>query len=317
MAKSLIPKPPADKPLIWKDTDDLPQNEDLLIVFMGLLSFSYLNGASTHDQLHCEVGVFNKNPKHELRIAIEGGDCNGQRYHYTHAQIKQLKGEKFRIGIVGANADVNFYQVGALFNRATATNLKDFRWLVDVETPDLYNDETRNKGQKKAYTPKLLVKNGTFFTMGLTDYSFMLEERNGTAVQLLGKVANVTAVKIKLGAAQRVRFDFKEPNRASRTCMFSQSSTPAKIFFYNLCYEPNGSPCEDGDSHLHTEAFDPPHGKNHYDLVLDTRVSASKQTQQKPKKSLNLPAEMEAKRSTDDAPCHSQGYGQSGGGTGG
>lgn len=310
------PKPSANKPFQWRPTDHLPLDEDLLIVFHGLMSFSYLFDPK-HDpeeeRFHCQVGVFNRDPEHQLKITIEGGTCAGS-YQYTHAQLKPLVDEKFRLEIVEAVPNVDFYQCRGTFNRITATDAYDFRWLIDVETPDLYNNVTRRK--KKHYGPKILVKNGTFFTQEKTLSTFKFVERSpGSEEQMLGSIAYCTAAKIKLDG-QRARFAFTPPGATEPIeCTFNPrrpGGPPAKIFVTNLCYR-NGVPCEDNDFHLHFGTFSPPSGKRLCDLrVVRPEKAKHECAGLRPLNQLKV-----GPRATDDAPCHSMGYGRSGGGTGG
>jgi hypothetical protein len=308
------PKPPADKPRQWNATDQLPPTQDLIIELQGLFSICYLRDPQVPDPLQCQIGVFNQDPKHKLIITIEGGTCSGglTSFEYTYAQVKQLANEKFRIGIVGANADVAFYQKQPRFNRATSSDLEDFRWLVDVETPDLYNLVTRKK--QPHYGPKFLVKNGIFFTESVTCSTFkFVESQPGTDVQLLGRIAFSTAAKIKLHAGQQVEFKFKDQNGVAQTCTFEpvEPGQPnARIVVTNVCFETDGSLCRDGDFHLHFGSFDPPSDKRKYDLVLDQPCPPARQSGAAPR----LPSGR-LKTETDAAPCHAMGYGQTTGGT--
>lgn len=318
------PRPPktsgvqrsAEKPFPqWRPAERLPENEDLLIVFHGLLSFCYRDKAGVEDRLHCEVGVLNQDPKHQLRIRIEGGTCAGA-YEYTHDQLKLVAEKSFRIEIEGAIPNVDFYQAAKTFNRETATGPEfdnDFRWLIDVETPDLYNDEVRRK--KKHYGPKLMVKNGTFFTQEKTHSTFkFVERRSGGDEPPLGSIAFCSAAKIKLKSGERAKFTFIPPGaKKPIDCFFSPKESgkpPAKIFFTNLCYK-DGKVCKDSDFHLHFATFEPPPGKRHYDLKVVNPVSATHECG-------GLRSFHDIKETefgTDEAPCHAMGYGLTGGGT--
>lgn len=312
MSSSPTPTPPADKPELWNPTHTLPQDEDLLIVFHGLLSFCYITSSGLP---HCQVGVFNQAADHQLRIRIDGGSCGGP-YEYTHPQLTKLANASFQLETVGAPPDVAFYHQTALlpFNRDNAPDPFDFRWLIDVESPDLYDYQVPRK--RPHYGPKLLVRNGTFFTQEKTVSTFEFVNRmNHGDERMLGSIAFCTAAKIKLSAGQQARFTFKAPDGSDVVCAFDPirpGSPPAKIFFTNLCYTSTGKVCHVNDFHHHFGSFDPPSGKQLYDLQVVQAINA-------PHSCAGLNPLSEIKITpfgTDDAPCHSMGYGRSPGGTG-
>ena len=302
------PIPPQDKPLQWNPARQPPPpegNGTVTIILEGLFSMCYLD--RTADQSQAQIGVHNHDAKHILEIRMNGGSCTGAAFQYTHAQVKQLERESFRIGIVGANADVSFYQRDEVFNRGTSTALDDFRWLIDVEKPDLYDLETNAK--QPHYGPKILVKNGVFFTTHLAQdqsgarFQFDFVERPpGSEVRQLGAVARQTAARISLAAGQVLRFDFIDPNGTPQTCTFPAGQAAATIQISNLCFEQTGARCQHADYHLHFGSFTPPNRRSKYDLV---RRGAPP-----PQPTAGNPT-----ATSDEAPCHAMGYGQSGGGT--
>lgn len=299
MSSAILPQ---DKPLQWKPARELPPDGDVTIKLEGLFSICYLKDDPNHPA--CQLGVFNQDAKHFLEITINGGTCtNGvTSYRYTHAQVKQLADEIFTISILNSDADVAFYQRDDTFNRATSNVDEDFRWLIDVESPDLYNQETGSK--QRHYGPKILVKNGIFFTSRKTkdDDQFDFVERSlNPQVFQLGFVARETAARIVLNNGQVLRFEFKDPDGAAKICTF-ESGDSATILFQNLCWE-QGQRCKTGDFHLHFTSFAAPNGKLKFDLRR-----RGQHLNQEPEK--GFPG-----ASSDRAPCHAMGYGMSGGGT--
>src|SRR5206468_1285225 len=101
-----------------------------------------------------------------------------------------------------------------LFNRTRPNPDEDFRWLVDVETSDLYDKPVINK--KSHYGPKLLVKNGVFFTSKKTTgehkFDFVPRHSSATPVQELGHVAFQTSGRIVFNSTQKVEFKFQDPS---------------------------------------------------------------------------------------------------------
>lgn len=306
MNSTIPPIPPQDKPLQWNPfRDPLPDEGPgtVTIILEGLFSICYLDRGEF--PLQCQIGVFNKDPKHKLTITINGGTCTGDitGYEYTHAQVKQLADKKFKIRIVDADPDVSFYQRDNVFNRATSNVQEDFRWLVDVEKPDLYNKITGSK--QPHYGPKILVKNGVFFTSAITTEENLfdfVEWRPGRTVQQLGYIARKTAARIVLSPEQVLMFEFQDPDGDDKTCRFESGQPPATVLIQNLCWE-LGARCEEGDFHLHFGSFKPPRGKRKFTLVRRDLIP--------PDEELGVPPGA----TSDEAPCHAMGYGQSGGGT--
>jgi len=299
------PIPPQDKPLQWNPARVLPPDGDVTINLEGLFSICYLDAVPDDPGFRqCQIGVFNQDAKHVFEITINGGTCTDgvTGYKYTHAQMEQLAKEVFTIGIDHSDADVAFYQEDENFNRATSPVDEDFRWLIDVESPDLYGAQTLNK--KPHYGPKILVKNGVFFTSQKTicDDQFDFVERSlNPQIFELGFVAQKTAARIVLTDGQVLRFEFKDPNGAPKVCTF-ESGGKAAILLQNLCWE-QGKRCEKGDFHLHFKSFDAPNNKLKFDLRR-----RGQQLNQEPEN--GFPG-----ASSDRAPCHAMGYGMSGGGT--
>jgi hypothetical protein len=304
------PIPPQDKPLQWNANRQPPPAEGdgtVTIRLEGLFSICFLTKINL-----CQLGIFNHDPKHRLAINVNGGNCTGgvTSYEYTHAQMKQLaKKPPFEIGIVGSNTDVSFFQQDERFNRSTSNVLKDFRWLIDVESPDLYNEATGSK--QPHYAPKILVNNGVFFTSHLAtdpqtgvefDFDFVERRQHNPEIRNLGRVARQTEARISLAGTQVLRFKFFDPNGDAKTCEFQAGKPAATILIRNLCFEQTGQRCKHADYHLHFESFTPPRGKNKYDLVL--RGAAPP-----------VPTAENPTATSDEAPCHGMGYGNSGGGT--
>jgi sucrose-6-phosphate hydrolase SacC (GH32 family) len=257
--------------------------------------------------------------KHVFEIRINGGSCPGKAFRYTNKQLKDLAKKKrvFTIGIEGGDADVAFYQKDDLFNRTKPKeDEQDFRWLVDVETPDLYDVEV--KGKLSHYGPKVLVKNGVFFTSDLVkdpitkdkiDFDFF-ELPSGAEIRELGHVASETKARIVLQPTQVLMFEFRDPDDNTQTCTFT-SKDSASIVLKNICFEKDGTtPCESGDFQLHFDSFKPPAGRKKFAL---TRRGVHPFGQPKTKKSASPAGKSRA--GTEDAPCHAMGYGRSGGGT--
>lgn len=307
---------PADKPPLWNYTYHLPDPMDLIVIFQGLLSFSYVTRDAEGNQLpvsdyHCEVGVFNQDAEHRLRIDISGGDC-GPEYQYNADDLWNLAADTFLLDIEQKADSVAFYEKRGNFNRASATaDPQDFRWLLDAETPDLYNDETRYK--KAYYGPKLLVKNGTFFTLCKTNSTFKWVNRTDPGDVLpLGSVALYTAAAMTLDQNKKARFVFKDPGGRLRVCTFGpgrqSADRPAIIAFTDLCYDSVGKPHAINDFYHHFESFSPPLERSPYDLMLDQKGSQHCA-------SPYLPEGKVSPRGSDDAPCHGMGYGRSAHGT--
>jgi hypothetical protein len=316
--------PAQNKPIQWKQATDLPPQGNVTLELEGLFSMCYLDVNFPVQKLRnqCQLGVFNNDPpggqKHVFEIRINGGSCSGMAFRYTNKQLKDLakKERVFTIAIEDGDADVAFYQKDNVFNRTKPNeDEQDFRWLVDVESPDLYDDETKDK--QKHYGPKVLVKNGVFFTSALVvdpktneKINFdLFELPSGAEIRELGHVASQTQARIVLKSTQVLKFEFRDPDDKTKTCTFT-SKDSATIVLENICFEKDGTtPCESGDFQRHFDSFTPPPGKKKFALTRRGMHPFA------PKTKRSASPAGPPKAGTEDAPCHSMGYGRSGGGT--
>src|SRR6185503_14581388 len=131
---------------------------------------------------------------HKFRIIVSkvGKPCSDIYRIEDGAQPADVR--TIEVGITGKPSDANFY-LGKIFNRQiNFGNKLDFRWLPDLEGPDVYDQNLMNIKDK--FSTRLIVKNGTFYTYQRTKATFKAE--NGTPKhRTFGHIAKLMAANIR------------------------------------------------------------------------------------------------------------------------
>lgn len=276
----------------WPTTSTFPaQVPDLRVVFHGLLSFCYT------DRGHAEVGVFDASAEHKLRIKISGGTCDDRIY----TGIQLSKGD-FILEVTGdLPQGVSSFQTGAEFNRLDNENTSpnDFRWMLDLEGPDIYDSFIINK-RPSHYRPRLFVRSGLFYTIEKTGSTFRAENDDGTVKRDVGNIAFCTGCNIYLKTGQQAVLTLKRADGEDITCRFDKTGSLQKIYFTNTCRLAGGGECPDPDFGRHFDSFDPPGGQRKFKLVAVKKEKI-------PHDCSGLSRSLQ--ESTDEAPCGGVGYG--------
>lgn len=185
-----------------------PDPPTVQIIFHGLLLFFF------NHRDGCQVGVHNathrnillpRHPQpHDLVINVVTIPSDGSPILQNPIRIgKPQDGGEIIINVTRPQiVDGTYVYAPGAFDRLTATDNKDWRWVLDFEGPDLYNTSLTKAPLK--FTPRVRINNGLFHTFLRTKSRFETRLSNGTRVKDLGHIALLTAANIYLDAGGNV-----------------------------------------------------------------------------------------------------------------
>jgi hypothetical protein len=222
----------------WTSSKPTDDNPGIRLVFAGVMLFTYKR---TGDGRSGRV-VFHRGSGHKLQIiVVRTDDC---------ATCPSDDCVKFKADDIQENAvidlaipqrrydDVVFYQTGNPndFERKNWYE-KDFRWLLDLEGPETFNNKNFNRSEGKGFNTKLRVQSGRFYTYQRTNSTF--KANVGTLKDQIFNVAKVMACDIWL--ADEETLELKIPGKPVQSL-----KNPAKyeVYFLN---SPDCDPCERSD----------------------------------------------------------------------
>ena len=278
----------------WPTTDTLPEDARLRIVFHGLLSFCY-NGPRDH----AEIGVFNRSPNHSLRIIVYEGHCPDGTVIAAYTADQLTANGNFTLEVTGTPNNVSSFQ------SSRPRDPSDFRWLLDMEGPDIFDENVPKKGGH--YKPTLIVKRGVFYTHDTTASTFKLREVASGNIRRVGSMAYLVGAYIRCNAGEQATLTLPRahPSDPPYVHNFRPEDGMREVHFVNSCLE-GGFACSDSDYHHHFDSLHPSHS-GRFVLEPDRPINFEHTCENG-----GLLHDVEP-RSTDPAPCASTGYGRSNG----
>ena len=285
----------------------LPNNPSVVIVFRGLFTFCFSGNQN------CEVGINNQaadpDQFHKLNVNVWRKGLQGcipvpivmpnpiTRIDLEVQNATELDG----VYVFQRNPQTPFDRMDL------GNHPKDFRWALDFEGPDLYNE--RLLKQTNALRPSLQINNGIFYTRQTSRSKFKLHSKSGD--KQIGSVAKLIAANVYLGG---VSFLDLKINGILIKRLEQEQNITHQIDFKNDCeppaghcgYHPGNSAKETrNDFYLHHRTFNRPGGKDELELIC-TDV-------QTPVKDPELCGTIsdEGAETTDPAPCMGGVFGQS------
>jgi len=194
-----------------------------------------------------EVGVI-RDDKHELSIKIQRpvfqeGDGNDVVVYQDIATYHSLPKEDVQIEIkaLGTPAIDGFeiYQSGD-FDRLNATDLNDFRWIVNMNT--LHGETPLAPGTEARYPlTKIYIRNGLFYTHKLDTNLFfekVAKDASGADAEreVFGNVAETIGVKIE---GDEVSFTTRIGGNEETQTLQRIEGLPFRIEIKNMDYNAN------------------------------------------------------------------------------
>jgi hypothetical protein len=158
------------------------------LIFAGMAIFGY-QGSEAHVAFH------RGHPEtHKMRIIVsEVGKPRCTDIYVIGDGAHPAKFRNLEVGIKDKPSNANFF-LGADFKRDEDKGDElDFRWLPDLEGPDVYDHNLNNI--KDSFNTRLVVKHGTFYTYQRTKATFKAE--NGKPkLRKFGRLAKLMAANI-------------------------------------------------------------------------------------------------------------------------
>jgi hypothetical protein len=125
----------------------------ITLIFKGLFILAF-----EKENKFCQVGVM-RAERHCLRIKIKANGTSHCVFPELPSEI--LDGDIF-IDVSGRAGSVSIHKQKGPFDRDTAKDQRDFRWILDMEGKDLHNQQLSFKAG--ALKQSIFINNGLFYT---------------------------------------------------------------------------------------------------------------------------------------------------------
>ncbi len=161
------------------------------IVFRGLLAFH-----PDPTRQYFEAGIL-RAPEHRFRIEVREKTSAGvSSFAVPSESLMSAENDVWSFEFTSSsNRGVNFYQNGAFDRKAGIGDERDFRWAVDVEGKEFYNQELTTKQNQLG--PVMRVTNGEFYTKTRT--LPLLRNRGNGTFEYFGRAADEIAAGLFVG----------------------------------------------------------------------------------------------------------------------
>jgi len=298
-------------PTSWPCTTVLPDpNSAVRLIFAGMVAFTY---KMVHGQPEGRVVFHRGDDHHRLKIIVyQGSGANCVRI-YENDDIPKDEVVIMDIRVNDKASDAKFFMNTTVpFKREDLQgDDKDFRWLLDLEGPDLANRKLHRKQDK--FRTKLKVRNGVFYTYRHTGSTFKLVDSSGNPIKNLGYVPKVMAANIPLRVDECLSFKIRKNEVSLPHPICGRQKY--EIFFLNedeeRCLDRHDKRCLQGDFTMVYAAIEEPLP---FDLKLDQDCDHSPAPDFcGPTTDLCLPLPTPDMRLNDEAPCMGGGFGGGGG----
>ena len=280
----------------WNWTEVPPgDNPGIRLIFVGMMVFTYKGKDA-------EVIFHRGAHQHNLRIEIHEVGPICRQVFRLGGGAKPLDIEEMKIQVEGAPNNAMFFRRDDQPLDRKNGHLRDFRWLLDLEGPLMYDHKLERKDD--VFTTKLRIRQGTFFTYQRTINDFVL--KRGAETKEVNHVAKIMAADIPLPTGRAIfTIDGTEiPYPLTGPSKF-------EIYFFNECecVDPDCSNCA-GDFNMIFDAVTLASTTDEYRLEV---VQPPKQDTQTEGLCQKIPEKIYKKRNTDEAPCMGGGFGGGGG----
>lgn len=167
----------------------LPAPPRVTIVFRGLLVFH--PDPARH---YFEAGVLPA-PEHQFRIEVREKSSAGVSSFVVPSEfLTRAQNDVWSFEFKGAvtNPGISFYQNGAFDRKAGIGDERDFRWAVDFEGREFYNQQLATRQDQLG--PVMRITNGEFYTKTKTQ-PLLRNKGNGT-FEYFGSAADEIAADL-------------------------------------------------------------------------------------------------------------------------
>jgi hypothetical protein len=233
----------------WPWTNTPPgDNPGIRMLFSGMMVFAY-KGRQGRVVFHTtsanhkfEIKVFKRNPCTVIPM-LEGTEIP--------AKIELINPP-------GHNDDVQYFQQGDPNNfDRNAWHENDFRWLLDLEGPEIYSNKNFRRTEDKGFNKKLHVRSGCFYTYLRTNSTFTSDVGSLNCPEF--RIARIMACDIPLTGTESFVF------KAGTKEIAMHNPSRYEIYFMNNC----SSNCQPtGDFPMVFDAIEDEEQNYKFDLTL-------------------------------------------------
>jgi hypothetical protein len=268
----------------------------LTIIFRGLMAFR-----RDHEEQTLAMGILPA-PEHEFTVQVLEKSPQGiSTYSIPMNQLMGSKSDTWLVEIPAQRSGVSYYQNGVFDRKKGLGDIRDFRWLIDLEGKEFYGRtlaiDRRHMGVEVKFS------SGEFYTKTTTRP--LQRKLGGNTFEYFGRVAQEIATDVFLEDG-----DFVLTSQASGAEIFRLKEKPDTT--YELVFEnappPTQHPAMRADHFQYYYGFFPLPKSQWYEFrVVPPALS---QTGLKGR-NLNL-MEFAHPPSSNEAPCGGAGYGGGG-----
>jgi hypothetical protein len=265
----------------------------LTIIFRGLMAFR-----RDHEEQSFAVGILPA-PEHEFTIQVLEKSPQGISSYSIPMNV--AKGDTWFVEMPAQRKGVSYYQNGVFDRQNGVGDIRDFRWLIDLEGKEFYGHRLATNRQHMAVEVKF--SSGEFYTKTTT--SPLQRRMGGNTFEYFGRVAQEIATDVFLEDG-----DFVLTSQATGKEILRLQEKPDTT--YELVFENAPPPTHHvpmGANHFqYYYGFFPMPKSQWYELRVVP--SAFAQTDLR-SRNLNL-VEFAHAPSSNDSPCGGAGYGGGG-----
>ena len=252
-------------------TDQLDEGASTATILMRGLGLFCFNEQGAFE------GGFVRLPSHKYMIEVKQ---SGAELSSPSLRITDLEGD-IDIRVVNpARAGAHRFERGTFDRTADTSDPRDFRWILDIEGPEMHAEEVapsgRMQGEGGKRLSRLNISDGTFYTKkkSLETYARVRTDDETAAPQFLGRIADKIGVEIE--CADDDDEDSSERtgilitiNNGAKTEIFlpKQSGVKYDLTFSNDCPEPVGEKPDSTDFRVFYDIIRDSTGKE-FDLAL-------------------------------------------------
>jgi len=274
----------------------ISRGPSLTIIFRGLMAFR-----RDHDEQTFSVGILPA-PEHEFTLQVLEKSAQGvSTYSIPLNQLMGSKGDTWLVEFPSQRNGVSYYQNGVFDRKKGLGDIRDFRWLIDMEAKEFYGHKLASDPQQLGV--ELKFSSGEFYTKTTT---LPLQRRIGArSFEYFGRVAQEIATDVFLEDG-----DFVLTSQASGAEILRLKQKPDTV--YEVVFENAPPPMQHA-------AMRANHFQYYYRLFpmpkpqwYEFRVVPSALARTGLKEgNLNL-VEFAHPAGSDEAPCSGMGYGGGG-----
>jgi len=164
----------------------------LTIIFRGLMAFR-----RDHEEQSFAVGILPA-PEHEFTIQVLEKSPQGISSYSIPMNVS--KGDTWWVEMPAQRKGVSYYQNGVFDRQNGVGDIRDFRWLIDLEGKEFYGHRLATNQQHMAVEVKF--SSGEFYTKTTT--SPLQRRMGGNTFEYFGRVAQEIATDVFLEAGDFV-----------------------------------------------------------------------------------------------------------------